>query len=254
MALHPNNMRSAVGWNPNRHGGASPTLFAYKPLPGAKRGVFTGQFPKSTSIPDGYAPSGALVWPYTAGGMSSWNEPIKLDGSASLLSGGPMEGSGSITLTAPDAGLSMIVSLGGTSTITIVGDGIELKLTVGLNGAGTITLDAPPSSLAMIVPFDGTGQISLNGTSDLKGRLSLAGDFNLPPEFSAESLAAAVWDALTASYTKPGSFGAAISGGAAGLTADQVWDYLLSGSVIPGSAGDRLKKLLTTGAFVALKD
>ena len=58
---------------------------------------------------------------------------------------------------------------------------------------------------------------------------------------SASSIADAVWNALDRSLTTDN------------LTAADVWNFLLSQPTTPGSAGEKLKQVLTTGNFIALK-
>ena len=206
MALYPNNLRTASGWIQTRQLGR-PHLYTYSTAPGQRRNIFTGAIPKTSSVPEGYATHGALVQPYVAGAMGAVRPTIELSGSGDALAGGPMEGTGTVALTADDGNLSLIVALDGTATLTLSSGGVDLKLTVGMDGTGSITLTGDASNLAMIVPFEGAGGITLAGTSDLRGRLSLEGDFNLPAEFSAEALASAVWDAEAANYGTAGTMG-----------------------------------------------
>ncbi len=42
--------------------------------------------------------------------------------------------------------------------------------------------------------------------------------------------------------------------GGGGASAAEIWDHLLANMTTSGSAGERLKKLLTLGSFIALKD
>lgn len=58
---------------------------------------------------------------------------------------------------------------------------------------------------------------------------------------SASSIADAVWNALDRSLTTDN------------LTPADVWNFLLSQPTTPGSAGEKLKQVLTTGNFIALK-
>ncbi len=58
---------------------------------------------------------------------------------------------------------------------------------------------------------------------------------------SAASIADAVWNALDRTLTTDN------------LTPADVWNFLLSQPTQPGSAGEKLKQVLTTGNFIALK-
>lgn len=217
MALWPNNRSDIIGRFPVYQVGY--LALRQQNLPQRNVSYFGNEsVVETSSIPEGTFESVAnILPPIVAGGLSSSNNEtdITLTGTSDLLSGGPMSGTGTLTLDATNASLSLITSMTGTGSITLSGDNVDLKLTVGLNGTGSITIDGT-SSLAMIVPFEGTGSMTLTGVSDLRGLLSLAGDFNTLPEFSPEALASAVWDALTASYALPGSFGEAVVSGGGG--------------------------------------
>lgn len=149
-------------------------------------------FARTASTPAGYDVH-AAVPAITAGGMSALNPVVAPSMTGALLAGGPMEGSGAITITQA-GGLSLVVSLSGnTGVVSVTGDGMVLKLTIGLSGEGTWSLTGAPN-LAMIVPFDGTGTVAqMSGTSDLRGHLSLEGEWTPFTALSPEGLAQAVW-------------------------------------------------------------
>lgn len=163
-------------------------------------------WPKTSSIPDGYAMHGTTVPPYTAGGLSSWQPgSLTLTGTGDLLQGGPVEGTASVASLTGTSGLSLVVSLSGTGVAaSITGNGMVLALTIGLDGTGSWSLTAPASVLALIVPITGTGVVASMGvgSTDLRGRLSLAGEWTPFAALSPEGLAAAVWGSvLDAGYT-----------------------------------------------------
>jgi hypothetical protein len=58
---------------------------------------------------------------------------------------------------------------------------------------------------------------------------------------TANDIASAVWNAMERTLTTDN------------LTAADVWNYLLSTPTVPGSTGEKLKQVLTTGNFIALK-
>jgi hypothetical protein len=200
--IYPNNYYTYQGWGYLRLVGL-PTEQTYNPQTGLKRGMFVGEsedyWLQTTSIPAGGAPHAAYVWPYVAGGMSAANSTdtvASLTGTAALIRGGPMSGTGSMSFTSTGANLRLTVGLAGTSTITMSSTGANLRLTIGLSGTGSWTFTGT-SSLAMIVPFSGTGTVAtITGTSDLKGLLSLKGSWTPFTELSPENLANAVWQYL----------------------------------------------------------
>lgn len=195
MALYPNGRYLTS--SPGRHFGPGPGLGVVPRLSdGARLGRFTA-IADTASTPDGYGLR-ALVPPLTAGGMSALVRVAQVDGVASLLQGAPMEGSASVVdLSAPDAGLSLVVGLSGSaSVLAVTGDGAVLSLTVGLDGSASWSFSGA-AALALIVPFEGAGSVAqVTGTADLRGLLSMAGEWTPYTELSPESLALAVLAAL----------------------------------------------------------
>lgn len=208
--IYPNNYRSAVGWNQFRHFGL-PTLYFYKGNFGSKRNLFLNDsIPETTSSPDGYAIGAVLVPPIKAGGMSSYSQGriTFAEGTSVLIKGGPVEGTGSFTLSGDSKNLSLTVGLDGTSTITFSGNGNVLKLTIGLNGTGTFTLSGDSNILSMIVPFEGLGTITFSeGTTNLKGLLSMTGEWTPFTDLSPENLANAVWESAATDHNSSGTMG-----------------------------------------------
>jgi hypothetical protein len=172
--------------------------------------------------------------------MSSWQiTSIDLEGTGNLLSGGPMNGSGTIAL---DGGgnLSLTVALGGSGSITITGTS-NLALTIGLAGDGTITLTGS-GGLSMIVPIEGSGSWALTGSANLKGNLALVGEFTPFTELSPQSLAAAVWSALASGNNDPGTMGELLNSSGAG---GNPWITAIDGAY---TAGDIMRILAAVAA------
>jgi hypothetical protein len=84
----------------------------------------------------------------------------------------------------------------------------------------------------MIVPFDGIGSFAqLTGTADLRGRLSMAGEWTPFAELSPEGLANAVWSSLAAQNNAPGTMGSKLNTASSGgvdldALAAAVWAYI----------------------------
>ena len=212
--LYPNGQRALTSPG-TRVGGllAGSGTTAYSGIGGARFNG-TANFAKTASKPEGYAPYGAWVMPIKAGGMGGIAR-VTMDGSGSLLQGGPMEGTGSMAWTTPDCNLSLVVSMEGTATITFTGNSSDLKLVIGMDGTGTMTLTGA-AGLSMIVPFDGTGVMSLIGTGDLRGQLSMDGAWTPFSALSPEGLAAAVWGAVAATNNEAGTMGSKVNSAASG--------------------------------------
>ncbi len=184
---------------------------------------------KTASTPDGYDLR-SMVPPITAGSMSALTRFLEVTGTGSLLQGGPLEGTGSITFSASAASLSLVVGLSGTGAITFTPGAADLKLVVGLSGSGSITVTGS-GALSLIVPFEGTGAVcTFTGAGDLKGRLSMEGSWTPFSELSPENLAASVWNAQATTFNTAGTMGAKLNTASSGgvdldALAAAVWAY-----------------------------
>lgn len=197
--------------------GVAPGGAAYIKGLGDRMNRFVGTaFTKTASTPDGYGMCG-YVPPLKAGSMSARKPVVEMGGASNLLQGGPMEGTAPVASLTGTSDMSMVVSMAGTSTVvTMTGNDKVLALTIGLNGSGTISITGT-GGLSMIVPFAGAGSVaSLTGTSDLRGRLSLAGEWTPFTELSPEGLAAAVWGAVAAANNDAGTMGQKLNSAASG--------------------------------------
>lgn len=193
--------------------GQAPGLDAYIKGNGDRLNRFIGSGARTASTPDGYGMK-AYVPPVRAGSMSVSLPVANVTWSASLLQGGPMECTGSVLdLTNTTSGLSLTVGLSGTAAVaTLTGESMVLRLTVGLDGTGAFTLTGT-NNLAMIVPFEGTGGVVTMGVgaTDLRGLLSMSGEWTPFTELSPEGLASAVWNSMLSEYSTTGSAGKALS-------------------------------------------
>ena len=236
--------------------GVAPGLDArLKGLGDSRNRFISSSFAKTASTPDGYDMK-AVVPPLKAGSMATAS-PIfcSMNGTSSLLKGGPLSGTGTITFTVPDANLSMTVSLStNTMILSVTGDNAALKLTIGMSGDWTLTMTGT-SSLSMVVPFEGTGSVvSMSGTSGLKGLLSMQGEWTPFTELSPENLARAVWEAIASEYNDTGTMGnklnTASSGGVDMKALSQaVWEYTTRTLTSGGGSSNTL----TLPQFLALK-
>ena len=246
MATYPNNYRTGVGFLPNY------TFFGIIPyyVYNAELGTGAGSrlntqigtdgngFKRTSSAPDGYGMKAPFP-PVKAGGISAWNDPIaQLSMTGALLQGGPMEGSGSMEFTAPDGSLSLVISMSGNVAIaTLTGDSMVLRLTVGLDGTGAFQLTGT-NNLALIVPFEGAGTVLTMGAgaTDLRGLLSMEGEWTPFTELSPEGLANAVWSSLAAQYNDAGTMGNKLNTASSGgvdynALAAAVWQYIIESGI-----------------------
>jgi len=246
MATYPNNYRTGVGFLPNY------TFFGIIPyyIYNAELGTGAGSrlntqigtdgngFKRTSSAPDGYGMKAPFP-PVKAGGISAWNDPIaQLSMTGALLQGGPMEGSGSMEFTAADGALSLVISMSGNVAIaTLTGDSMVLRMTVGLNGTGAFQLTGT-NNLALIVPFEGAGTVLTMGAgaTDLRGLLSMEGEWTPFTELSPEGLANAVWSSLAAQYNDAGTMGNKLNTASSGgvdynALAAAVWQYIIESGI-----------------------
>ena len=189
-------------------------------------------FARTASTPDGYDIRG-VVPAVRAGSMSAYMKPVtQLQGIALLLNGAPMSGDGAITWSS-DGGLSLVVSLIGTSAVaTLTASAASLRLTIGLDGTGSITF-TPTAGLSLTVPISGNGDMSLAGAADLRGRLSMEGSWTPFAALSPEGLAQAVWGALAVANNEAGTMGSKLNTAGSGgvdinALAEAVRDILLA--------------------------
>lgn len=214
--------------------GVAPGLDARIKALGDRMNRFVGEtFTRTASTPDGYGTKG-YVPAIRAGSMSARQTVASGEFTGNALAGGPMTADPTTicTITGDNNNVSLIVSMSGTGAVaTLTGDNLELKLTIGLSGAAEWTLTGT-SSLSMVVPVEGTGNVfSFFGVSDLRGRLSLSGEWTPFTELSPENLAAAVWDAVATDFNTVGTMGNKLNTASSGgvdlnALALAVWTYI----------------------------
>ena len=215
MALYPNGRH--LTRSPGRHFGPAVGLDVYARGRGDRLNRFVSDtHARTASTPDGYDVHGTVP-AIKAGGMAARKPIAAVDGSASLLNGGPMEGAAALCTVDSSAGLSLVVGLAGTALVlTVTGDGGTLSLTIGLDGTASMAFTGG-GALSMIVPFEGTGSVAnVTGTADLRGILSMAGGWTPFTDLSPEGLAQAVLAALLAGPATPANVVQINSAGVAG--------------------------------------
>ena len=216
--------------------GTAPGGGAYIKGLGDRMNRFVGEtFARTSSTPDGYGAKG-YVPAIRAGSMSTRQSVASAEFTGNALAGGPMTADPTTvcTITGDNNNVSLIVSMAGTSAVaTLTGNNLQLKLTIGLSGTAEWTLTGT-SSLSMVVPIEGAGNVfSFSGTSDLRGLLSMSGEWTPFTELSPEGLAAAVWNSLLANYNTDGSAGKALStAGSGGVDLEALAQAILAAAQI----------------------
>lgn len=183
----------------------------------SKRGRSMGEAftDQRIAYPVGYLHPYAFDLPLKPGGVSTFNQAV---GTGALAASGAMgknaeaalEGSGSLAVTGKLV-VAAIAALSGAGTIAGAANA-TLAATAALSGSGTMsgTIGALGGVTAALA---GTG--SLTAGNYATG--TLTADILPYTELSPQSLAAAVWDALAASYNTTGTMGEKLNGaGSAG--------------------------------------
>lgn len=241
MATYPNNYRTAVGFLQNYTFLGVPAYYFYNSECGTGAGsrlnihVSDGGVIKRTqSAPDGYGMRTPFP-PIRAGAMSAWNNTIAdLQISCNLLAGGQMAANEPIATVSGTGDAALIVKMSANSVMaTLTGDGMSLKMTIKFDGTGVMQITGGPSNLGMIVPFDGSGIVAAlnSGTTDLRGKLALQGEWTPFTELSPQGLATAVWGAVATDNNIAGTMGGKLNAAASGgvdlnALAEAVWEYI----------------------------
>lgn len=242
MTLVGNNAR--YGKNPLRFQSISSTTAAQGNL-GTMRGLYNQDGRKNnfwageadidplSAFPTGARNPVAWILPIQPGGLSSRNETfITLESNGTAVLGKPMDGSSTITLTATGTG-GLIVSGSGTATFSLTADGTLISIAAG-QGSATITFTAT-GQIGAEAGLSGSATIVITGTAGSYAIGYLSGTSSTSSPLSPESLAAAVWQALAATYNDPGTMGNVLN--SAGSAGDP-WITPLPGTYPAGSAGD----------------
>lgn len=222
MALYPNG--SYMSRSPGRHfggataavGGTSAGLGVLLRNDGARMNRFVNaSFSRTASTPDGYGIRSP--WPaIKVGGLSGVGR-ITLTTAGNLLSGGPMTGSGAISLAANTPSLGLIARMSGSGSWSLVKGTAAMSGVVKMTGSGSFSLTKGVANLGMIVPMSGSGGFGIAGYGDIRMRLSMSGGWTPFSTLSPEGLAAAVWQANASTYNDAGTMGEKLNGaGSAG--------------------------------------
>lgn len=184
-----------------------------------------------------------------------WNAPItdgemsmRTDGAGDLTAGliptramsVDMTGAGDLAATAALA-VAMAVALSGSGTLEATIQG-RLNASVDMTGSGD--LEATIQGIASMA-------VDMLGAGDLEATIAAYGNMAIDivvtgTGLTVENVRNAVWDAVAADYTAPGSTGEAL--GAAGSAGDP-WVTTIPGAYGAGSAGKLLGDLLASGAI-----
>jgi len=212
----------------------------------------TGSWDYLSSQPSGYTAPYTFQLPRTAGGLSSRNRILaEGDVTAGNLAGGlnaesDLSGSGTISNAALGLILSAVATLAGTGTLTadMVG---ALNAAATLAGEGDIVAALGAiSGLVATLTGEATVTPVIAATAGMSADINVTGDV-----LTTANVAAAVWNALAASFNESGTMGEKLNSAS---SAGDPWGTLLPGAYGDGTAGKILgEKILRLSKFLALK-
>lgn len=198
---------------------------------------------------------------------------LTLNGDVSAMVGLlPGSGSATLSLTLNAAVGKLALSGTGTAVLSLNGGSAAYELIAQLTANGTLILSGLPSAITGALLATGNATMALNGGVAVSGGFGfitgsgilgltgtlapggvghMTGSTEGETALTAEAIAAAVWNALVATYQNAGSFGQAIANGSAGLTQQQIRDAMTlaaSGGGATGSVDAKLDGLPNAAA------
>lgn len=234
--------------NPGNFGGAV-ALQSGNFVKGGLRNRFTQLSQLFGGYNNGALQPSSFILPQKSGAISSFTgNNLTLTPTANLIPALPMNASGSITLTVTNAQLDQVIQLIANGVLALTGNA-NLAAAVSATASSAFTLSSS-ASLGGIFPVMASSTLTLSGNAALTAKAFMEASAGGPTELSPEGLANAILDALLADHNNAGTVGEALNSiGASG----NPWSSDLSSNNAPGTFGERVQKLLTTGKFIGLK-
>lgn len=198
----------------------------------AKRN-FVSSFGELAAVPDGTNHPVSWLMPLQAGRVSSRSCQVTFTASAAGTRGLPTSGSTSITFTVPAAQLNLVVSATGSTGITFTVTG-NVAGALLATGSTSVAFTVNAATIGAIVNLIGTTVATFTNLATIRATGNLAGDITPFTPLSPQSLAAAVWEALSADYNAAGTMGNKLNSAA---SAGDPWSTALPGSYAAGEAG-----------------
>lgn len=175
---------------------------------GANMGRYAGGFNRNSGTPNGRRPPTAWVWPITSGNMSSYTVAVgeataSGTGKAALKGSGAAAGEATVSATGATVA-AMIASAAGSATAAALL--IAILLAEGSSSGAATVSGSLSATGAMTGSAAGVASVSAIPAGD--GRMS--GTSSPFTALSPETLASAVWDALTGDQTQTDTMGFAL--------------------------------------------
>lgn len=223
-----------------------------------RRNLFVGSgvADKTAAVPNGHLAPSAWLMPIKPGGMASVNNTkATISATANGVMGFPITGDASFSITAPDANAELIAFGQGSATVSLSAEGllsasVSASGSAGFSVAASALLGAEASiSGATTFSFSANATIlPLNDASPLRtGSAAFSFSGNLTPYaighmvgstvdnsvLTADSITAAVWNAILADFNENGTAGKALaSAGSGGVDIEALAAAILAAAQI----------------------
>lgn len=186
-------------------------------------------------IPAGHYPPSSWNLPYKAGQMSAFTfQGITFTtGNLNVAAGVNLDGNTTFTFTVGPSLLQLIVSASGSTSITFTLTGGAAAVIEALGGIA-FEFTVGPSTLGAVSDLTAGTIFTFTSTATPKAIGNLAGNVTPFTPLSPQSLAAAVWEALSADYNTAGTMGNKLNSAA---SAGDPWSTALPGGYGAGEAG-----------------
>ena len=224
-----------------------------------KRNIFVGGVDAKSAMPVGNASPSAWVLAQKAGGLSSRQlNAIKITPSATGGLGLPGDGAASFAI-ATNAPEGQLISSGeGSASVSILSNNPLLTASIGGTGSATLAINTNTPTLgaeasgagaatltitvanAIAFPLDdasplrtGTASFAINGTLTPYAIGQLSGSTVDSGVLTADSITAAVWNAILADFNENGSAGKALAtAGSGGVDLEALAQAILAAAQI----------------------
>lgn len=213
---------------------------------------------KTAGIPYGHRAPSAWNLPFKAGALSAFTNcrPSFTINTLNLVAGRNISGGASVTISVGPSQLDTIVSSNGQCVISFSVTG-TVGAALPLDGSSSLSFTVGPSTLGAIVSAIGSSSVVFDDSATLIATGNMTGAITPFTELSPESLAAAVWNAISADFNLANTMGELLNsggsggGGGSGATPAQIWSYAtrtLTASPGPSAAtiASQVRSELTT--------
>jgi len=208
---------------------------------GMQRNAFEA-FDGKSATPVGHLAPSAWVMPKTAGGMSSINSAgVTILPTALAVGGVTATAEATLTITFSDATAQLISSGDGSATISILSNSPTLTASIGGVGSAVLSITTNTPVLGAEVSGSGTASVSIFGTLTPYAIGQMVGSTVDNGALTADSITAAVWNAVLADFNTNGSAGKALATAGVGgvdleALASAVWAHV-SRTLTEGGGG-----------------